>query len=210
MVFNTFLGKREICELMLGHTATKLVLSEKLRDIAKKWGYIPISLFGFPLDSVNRIRARTVFNYLSTKKERGSLLDVGSSFGVYSFELAKKGYDVIGIDTNKESINLANKIKRYVDFKNISFHHQNILNNDFPAKKFDVVIMIEALEHIKEDRKVIQEFNRILKDNGFIIISIPYAEEVEEYVEPIGACRTLKGDAVCIGDGGGIIEMGIT
>lgn len=210
MVFNTLLGRKEICELMLDHTATKLVLAGKIRIIANKYGYIPISLFGFPLDPVNRIRARNIFNYLSrsTKKEKGTLLDVGCSFGVYSYELAKIGYDVTGIDTNKESIDLANKIKRLLDFKNISFQHQNILSNDFPAKKFDLVIMIEALEHIKEDRKVIQEFNRILKDDGIVIISVPYAEEIEEYVEPIGACRTLKGDTVCIGDGGGHYRNG--
>ena len=204
---NTFLGKKEICELMLRHKAAQFIIPPKRRRLASKIGPTLIRICGYPLEPVSRIRARMIIRYLSSL-ERGLLLDVGCSFGVYSFELAKKGYDVIGIDTNKESINLASKIKRYVDFKNVFFHCQNILSNDFFAKKFDVISMIEVLEHIKEDRKVIQEFNRILKDDGIIIISVPYAQEVEEYVEPIGACRTLKGDTVCIGDGGGHYRNG--
>jgi SAM-dependent methyltransferase len=62
--------------------------------------------------------------------------------------------------------------------------------------------MFETLEHIKDDVSIIQEFHRILKDDGFLLISVPYAEHVREYDRPVGACRTREGADVCIGEGG--------
>jgi SAM-dependent methyltransferase len=78
----------------------------------------------------------------------------------------------------------------------------DILSNKFSENEFDFIVIFETLEHIKEDGKVIQEFNRILKDNGALIISVPYAEDVQEYNEPVGACRIKEGTHICIGEGG--------
>jgi len=78
----------------------------------------------------------------------------------------------------------------------------DILGNSFDAKKFDVILMFETLEHIKEDSRVLQELHRILKDKGTIILSVPYSEHVREYKNPIGACKARGGALVCIGDGG--------
>ena len=200
MVYNSILGKREICEAMLGHTAAQLGLSSKLRNIGKKYGFIYIKLFGYPPVSANRILARKTLRFLN-KIEKGLLLDVGCSHGAYSFELARLGYTVVGIDVNEESVQVAQKIQKYLELSNVTFHCMDILSNNFSEKKFDVIIIFETLEHIKEDSRVIQEFNRILKDNGIIIISVPYAKDVEEYDKPVGACRARKGVYVCIGEG---------
>ena len=199
MAFNTLLGKREICKMMLDHTAAKFALSSRLKILAEKYGYVAISVFGYPLDPVNRLRIRTVLRYLPAK---GKILDVGCSFGVYDFELAKRNYDVTGIDTNIESIELANHIKKCLGFRNVRFIRSNILTNEFPAKQFNAIIMIEVLEHIREDDRAVRELNKILKNDGFIILSVPYAEEMEEYEDPVPACLTSGGTRVCIGKGG--------
>ena len=204
---NTFLGKKEICELMLRHKAAQFIIPPKRRRFASKICPTLIRICGFPLEPVSRIRAKRIIRYLSSLG-RGLLLDVGCTFGVYSFELARRGYDVIGIDTNEESIALGSKIKNILGIKKALFLHQDILNNDFSGGKFDVIIMIEVLEHIKEDVKAIQRLNRILKDDGIIVISVPYAEKMEEYIEPIGACQTIRGDTVSIGEGGGHYRNG--
>jgi len=201
MVYNSFLGKRKICEAMLGHTAAQFGLSSQMRNIGKKYGSIYIKLFGYPFSTASRILARKALKALD-KDRKGLLLDVGCSHGAFDFELAKGGYTVVGIDVNKESISVGDKIRDSLGFKNITFHHMDILSNDFPNKIFDVIIMFEALEHIKEDDRVIQEFRRVLKDGGTVIISVPYAERVEEYSEPLGACVTKNGTYVCIGEGG--------
>ena len=201
MVYNRMLGKKEICEVMLGHTAAKVGLSKWLWDIGKRFGFIYIKLFGYPPVPASRILARKTLRFFQ-QKEKGLLLDVGCSHGAYSFELARRGFTVIGIDTNEESIYVAQKIKGHLDLQNVNFLRMDILSNNFSEKKFDFIIIFETLEHIKEDGRGIQELNRILKDNGTLILSVPYAENVQEYDEPVGACRIKEGTRICIGEGG--------
>jgi len=201
MVYNGMLGSREICEAILGHTAAQVGISKWLGDIGKRFGSVYIKLFGYPPTTASRLLARKVLRVL-TKDRKGVLLDVGCSHGAFIFELAKRGYSVVGVDINRESVEVGQKIQRHLGLKNVFFHHMDILSNHFPEKEFDVIMTFETLEHIKEDSKVISEFNRLLKDEGIIIISVPYAENVKEYLEPVGACRAKNGTYVCIGEGG--------
>lgn len=186
---------------MLGHTAAKFGLSRLLRKLGKKYGFLYIKHFGYPIDPASRILARETLKLLKGE-EKGELLDVGCSHGAFDFEIARKGYTVIGIDINRESIDVGNKIKEILGFENITFHHMDILGNRFDARRFDVILMFETLEHIQADEKVIQELNRILKDHGILFLSVPYAENAQEYENPVGACKTKEGLNVCIGEGG--------
>lgn len=201
MIYNSFLGKKEILQAMAEHTAAQTALSSKMIRIGKRWGAIYFKFFGYPPVISSRILARKINHYLR-EKERGQLLDVGCSHGTYGFELAKLGYRVVGIDINRESIQLAQRIQTYSRIKNIHFYEMDILSNHFPKNLFDVIITFETLEHIKEDSKAIQEFHRILKEKGLLIISVPYAEKMEEYNEPRGACRAKDGSYICVGKGG--------
>ncbi len=186
---------------MLGHTAAQFGLSSYLRKIGGNYGPLYIRLFGYPFSAANRILARRTLKILNRHK-KGLLLDVGCSHGAFDFELARRGYTVVGVDINKESIGVGDKIRESSGVKNLTFRHMDILSNDFPDKKFNVIIMFETLEHIQEDDRVIQEFHRILKDDGIVIVSVPYAERMDEYNEPVGACMTKDGNYVCIGEGG--------
>jgi 2-polyprenyl-3-methyl-5-hydroxy-6-metoxy-1,4-benzoquinol methylase len=199
--FNSFLGKQKICEAMLEHTAARVGLSHALRIIGKTFGFLYIRLLGYPFAPLNRILARKTLKILD-KNKKGLLLDVGCSHGAFDFELVRRGYVVTGVDINKESIGVGNKIKDVLELKNITFQHMDILSHDFHERQFDVIIMFEALEHIKDDVRVINEFHHILKDDGLLLISVPYAENLQEHEEPIGACRVRKVGSVCIGEGG--------
>jgi 2-polyprenyl-3-methyl-5-hydroxy-6-metoxy-1,4-benzoquinol methylase len=181
MAFGSFLGKKEISKMMLNHTAAKLQLSPRMMRIAEKYGYIYLRLFGFPFKLYPRLRTRTVLSYVS--KRKGKVLDIGCSFGVLAFHLAKKGYSVVGIDINPESIELANNIKKILKITNIHFINADFLENNLPPNEFDIVIMVEVLEHIKEDRRAINEVYRILDKGGILIISVPYAKEVKEFTD---------------------------
>src|SRR5512136_965871 len=188
MVYNGMLGRREICEAMLGHPAAQVGISKWLGEIGKRFGSVYIKLFGYPPTTASRLLARKVLRVLN-KDGKGLLLDVGCSHGAFSFEMARRGYSVVGIDVNRESVEVGRKIQAFLGLTNVVFHHMDILSNHFPEKQFDVIMMFETLEHIKDDSKVICEFGRMLKDEGVIIVSVPYAENVEEYREPVGACR---------------------
>lgn len=169
MVYNGMLGKKEICEAMLGHTAAQVGVSKWLGDIGKRFGTIYVKLFGYPPATISRILVRKVLRVLS-KSGKGLLLDVGCSHGAFNFELVRRGYTVVGVDINKESISVGNKIKDALGLKNMTFRHMDILSNDFHEKQYDVIMMFERLEHIKDDVRVIQKFNRIFKDESLLLL----------------------------------------
>jgi ubiquinone/menaquinone biosynthesis C-methylase UbiE len=49
----------------------------------------------------------------------------------------------------------------------------NITNIPVPDESFDVIVCTEVLEHVPEPIKVIEEFSRILRQNGRLFITAP-------------------------------------
>ena len=107
------------------------------------------------------------------KKGNNLVLDAGCGNGSLSFRIAKKEHKVIGIDITKENVDFANMVKDSKGIKNIKFMQMSLTDITFKDKLFDVVVSGEVLEHIKDDDKVMKHFNRVLKNGGQCIISVP-------------------------------------
>jgi 2-polyprenyl-3-methyl-5-hydroxy-6-metoxy-1,4-benzoquinol methylase len=74
--------------------------------------------------------------------------------------------------------------------KNARFdHHCADLQTYTPNGDFDLIIAIDIMEHIENDRAVLNNFNKVLNDSGKLIISTPStfdeaAAFTEEHVRP--------------------------
>lgn len=56
-----------------------------------------------------------------------------------------------------------------------NFVQQSITDRTpFPDDSFDGVVMVEVLEHLFEDYVALNEIQRILKDDGILVLSVPY------------------------------------
>lgn len=186
---------------MLLHPAVRYGLSPTLVKIGKALGFLYIRLFGYPFDIPSRILARKMLKVLKGNPQ-GLVLDVGCSHGAFDFELARRGYKVIGIDLNQDSLAVGNKIKEVLGIENVTFYQMNILNGTFQNERFDAILMFETLEHIQKDSEAIQEIYRLLKKGGCFLLSVPYADKSQEYDKPIGACLGRNGSCHSIGEGG--------
>ena len=61
-------------------------------------------------------------------------------------------------------------------------HKADLINLPFPDESYDVIYASHVLEHIKDDRKAIQEINRVLKPNGVAFLPVPVVcEKTIEY-----------------------------
>jgi SAM-dependent methyltransferase len=47
-------------------------------------------------------------------------------------------------------------------------------------KTFDAVLIGEVLEHLKEDARALSHIHRVLKDDGVLVVSVPYFNDWEE------------------------------
>jgi len=103
-----------------------------------------------------------------------NVLDLGCGAGRHCAYLAKKGFDVIGVDVSKSALRMANKWVRKERLKNVAFMRGTMTNIPFRNRHFDAVISISVIHHaVKKDiMKTIVEVHRILKKNGVFLANL--------------------------------------
>lgn len=116
--------------------------------------------------------------------EKKNLLDLGCGPGIYAELLAKKGFQVTGIDFSKRSINYAIESSKDKNL-DITYYYQNYLEINY-EEEFDVVILIYCDLGVlsPENRNVLlQKIHRALKPGGLLILDVfhePYENSFEE------------------------------
>ena len=112
--------------------------------------------------------------------------------------MAEKGYDVTGIELEKEALDI---IRKNYSNNNISLVHGDIFKMPFPENSFDMVISLGVLEHF-EDKKLqseaIAEHVRVLKEDGTFFITVPYLSFLRflihiPFLKLVSLVRKLKG-----------------
>lgn len=106
-------------------------------------------------------------------KNRSLILDASCGTGDTTIGLKKRGARVIGVNISKEEIMLAGKKAEKEEIKT-DFVVADLVNAPFRNKAFDQIISLDTLEHIQDDDAVLQEFARMLKSSGNLILSVPY------------------------------------
>lgn len=99
------------------------------------------------------------------------VLEAGCGAGYGAAEIAKKAKKVYAIDINSETIKRCQKT--YSQDKKIIFKIGDVTKLDFPSNFFDLVIAFELIEHIPDYNQAVEEFYRVLKPKGLLILSTP-------------------------------------
>jgi len=100
------------------------------------------------------------------------VLDLGCGYGYGTNILSMKAKSVIGVDRMKEGIVLAGK--RYENQKNISFVESDVFEFLSSTKdKFDIVILMEFIEHITNQDELLSLVYKVLKPGGRVCLSTP-------------------------------------
>lgn len=104
---------------------------------------------------------------------KGEILEVGCGIGNFTNFLAKYG-DVSAIDINRE---YAEQTKRLVKGKaKVGFGDIEKGQYFFNDRNFDVVVCLNVLEHIKDDKRALNNLYNLLKKGGFLILLVPSHE----------------------------------
>ncbi|MBN2410732.1 methyltransferase domain-containing protein [candidate division KSB1 bacterium] len=106
-----------------------------------------------------------------------TFLDAGTGLGQHAVFVSRlyPHADVLGVDTDKDQVedNLYFAVKTKLN--NLNFK-QNSLLNIKETDKFDFILCASVLEHIKNDKQVLNLFYRALNYKGCLIIYVPASE----------------------------------
>jgi ubiquinone/menaquinone biosynthesis C-methylase UbiE len=114
---------------------------------------------------------------------KGRILDMGmGDCGCMSFFLAKRGFDVIGIDSSSRAINNCKEEARRQKFKgSFRARRMNAKKTFFEDERFDAVLSYHSLHDMANPDKVIKEMFRVCKQGGLVVISDLNARGRREY-----------------------------
>ncbi len=106
------------------------------------------------------------------------VLEVGCGPGHMSLELARKGYDVTGLDLSEKCIDTAMKVAEddpwQTDRGTLKYVRGDFLKDStFEDGSFDAVIFIGALHHFPNQDDVARQVKRVLRKKGLVLVHEP-------------------------------------
>jgi len=131
------------------------------------------------------------------KAER--ILDLGCGTGRHIIALAKRNFEVYGIDIAKKALNLTKERLKEEGLKARLRAGDFYKKLPYKDKFFDGVISINALHHARvfKIKKLIKEIERVMKAGGILMIEVPrkkkrHSNKKYKKIEP-GTYTPLKG-----------------
>lgn len=120
-------------------------------------------------------RVQVVLGFLQGIVSAGqcqSLLDVGSGRGVFLFPLLREfpNLEVTCLDILSHRVELLQCLHDG-GISNLHPIHEDICTWDVPDKSFDVVTMLEVMEHIPDTEAVVRNATRLARN--YVIVSVP-------------------------------------
>ena len=126
----------------------------------------------FTPECVREIRYEHFHRYAFAREfVRGlEVLDAACGEGYGSSLLSDAAASVTGVDLSSDAVDHARK--RYGS-DTLEFRVADCTALPFEADRFDCVVSFETLEHLEDQETLLAEFRRVLRPDGFLLISTP-------------------------------------
>ena len=121
----------------------------------------------FKKSILKQLKYNMIRKYLSHYRQL-RCLDLGSDNGVISYLLRQNGGQWHSADIDERAVDMI----REAVAENVYLIEANKLpfENDY----FDLVVIVDLLEHVKQDQRLMQEIVRVLNPGGNLIVNVHY------------------------------------
>ena len=121
-------------------------------------------------------KAKKVLSILKEKISSGAkILEIGASHGFFLDEAKRNGLDVYGVEISKVACVNAKKLF------GIEIENKDFLRSKYAQRKnfFDVIVLLDVLEHLTDQNKVLSSARIVLKRGGFLVLTLPNIDSFE-------------------------------
>jgi len=127
-----------------------------------------------PISKHAERRKAEVMAYLLKPQQNDSILDVGCGDGCQLSYVSGRAQDIVGIDISREKLKEARKRVKSAEY--VCAHCENL---PFRHQVFDKEVMcLELLEHLPNPVETPREIERVLRNNGTLLVLVPYRERI--------------------------------
>jgi SAM-dependent methyltransferase len=134
------------------------------------------------LDYASSFRMKLIREFLGDI-DRKTVVDIGSGSGSISYLLWFLGARVYSVDISSTALqatrNLTSLSKVSAQFEP-GLCRGDAMRLPFRGEIFDIVLCLETLEHLPDDRSAIKEIARVMNPGGTVILSVPYDSRVND------------------------------
>lgn len=112
------------------------------------------------------------------QKPRIRILDLGSNEGGLSLEMAREGWETLGVEGREQNFRKAELIRRYFALPNLTFQHRDV--KDLSPEKdgtFDAILCCGLLYHIDQPFAHLEQMARLLNDDGLFFLDTHVAPD---------------------------------
>lgn len=100
------------------------------------------------------------------------MLEAGCGWGTNLTQLEKSGFAVTGLDISRQAL------------ERLDRHNRTLIEADLSkplpedVRQYDVVLALDVIEHIDDDRGVVQRLAQLVRPGGIVVLSVPALPEL--------------------------------
>jgi SAM-dependent methyltransferase len=118
-------------------------------------------------DTCRRLTFQRGLSFIERHTRRGRLLDIGCATGSFLYEAWRRGWSVEGVDLSHWAVSCAQE--RGID----TVHEGTVYSLPGPAARFDVVTMLDYIEHDPAPGRLLARVAELLRPGGCLYITSP-------------------------------------
>jgi SAM-dependent methyltransferase len=112
-------------------------------------------------------QAKEILSQILRFRNHGRLLDIGCGPGFFLEEAKSAGFEATGVDYSAWGARYAR------NHFGISVFEGSLEEARFEDQSFDVIVLMDLIEHLENPRALLKEIRRVLKHDGIIYLSTP-------------------------------------
>ena len=122
----------------------------------------------------HRVRRHNLYRLLGTRRESGSrLLEIGCGTGANLRERRSRWTSTVGIDLELRALAYCRDL--------LTVQADALEALPFADTTFDVVVLLDVLEHLANPGNLVREMSRVLRQDGAVVIMVPAGPELWSY-----------------------------